>query len=114
MKREAHKSTSFEEAERWNKEQMWAMTPDERLAIAKELRDRFYGKDAPDVREAERCPPVSDRGTAVAPSRDDQVRQMVVGDEASDVVPAHPQHTLDGRGRTVPERDPDHLRRVSE
>lgn len=33
---------------------MWAMTPDERLAIAKELRDRFYGKDAPDVREAER------------------------------------------------------------
>lgn len=54
MKREAHKSKSFEDAERWNKEQMWAMTPDERLAIAKELRDRFYGKDAPDVREAER------------------------------------------------------------
>ena len=54
MDRDAHKSTSFAEAARWDREQMWAMTPDERLAIAKVLRERVYGKDAPDVREAER------------------------------------------------------------
>lgn len=54
MDREAHKSTSFEDADRWDKEQQWAMTPDERLAIAKILRERFYGRDTPDVRESER------------------------------------------------------------
>ena len=54
MDREAHKSTSFEVADRWDKQQQWAMTPDERLAIAKELRDRFFGVDCPDVREVER------------------------------------------------------------
>lgn len=54
MDREAHKSTSFQDADRWDKEQQWAMTPDERLAIAKELCDRYYGKNCPDVREAER------------------------------------------------------------
>jgi len=54
MEREAHESRSFADADRWDKEQQWAMTPDERLAIAKELRDRAYGKDAPDVRESER------------------------------------------------------------
>jgi hypothetical protein len=52
MEREAHKSRSFADADRWTREQMWAMTPDERLAIAKELRDRAFGKDAPDVRES--------------------------------------------------------------
>jgi len=30
------------------------MTSDERLAIAKELSERYYGKNCPDVREAER------------------------------------------------------------
>lgn len=30
------------------------MTPAERLAVAKELRERAYGPDAPDEREAER------------------------------------------------------------
>ena len=54
MDREAHKSKSFEEADRWDKKQQWAMPPDERLAVAKVLRERFYGKDAPDVRESER------------------------------------------------------------
>ena len=33
MDREAHKSTSFEDANRWDKQQQWAMTPDERLQI---------------------------------------------------------------------------------
>ncbi len=50
-----HKSTSFADAAHWDREQHWAMTPDERLAVARELRDRAYGKDAPDVREAERA-----------------------------------------------------------
>ncbi|MCA8978335.1 MAG: hypothetical protein KDC98_26640 [Planctomycetes bacterium] len=54
MEREAHKSTSFADAARWDKQQQWSMTPDERLALAKELRDRYYGADCPDVREAER------------------------------------------------------------
>ncbi|MBL8726898.1 MAG: hypothetical protein JNM25_00615 [Planctomycetes bacterium] len=54
MEREANKAHSFAEAEQWDRRQQWAMTPDERHAIAKELRDRFYGADAPDVRESER------------------------------------------------------------
>lgn len=54
MEREANKAHSFAEAEQWDRQQQWAMTPDERHAIAKELRDRFYGADAPDVRESER------------------------------------------------------------
>lgn len=55
MEREANKARSFAEAEQWDRQQQWAMTPDERHAIAKELRDRFYGVDAPDVRESERA-----------------------------------------------------------
>jgi len=31
------------------------MTPEERLEAAKVLRERAYGADAPDVREAERA-----------------------------------------------------------
>jgi len=54
MEREAHKSRSFDEAARWDRAQQRAMTPDQRLAIAKELRERVFGANAPDVREAER------------------------------------------------------------
>lgn len=54
MDRDANKSYSFADAERWNLQQMWAMTPEERLVAAKVLRDRAYGADAPDVRESER------------------------------------------------------------
>jgi hypothetical protein len=54
MEREAHKSRSFADADRWDREQHQAMTPDERFAIAKELRERVWGKDPPDVRESER------------------------------------------------------------
>jgi len=53
MDREANKSYSFADAERWNLRQMWAMTPDERLDLAKELKDRVFGANAPDVRESE-------------------------------------------------------------
>lgn len=54
MERVANKAHSFAEAERWDREQMWAMTPDERMEIARILRDRAYGPDEPDVRESER------------------------------------------------------------
>lgn len=54
MERIAYKSRSFEDAARHDRAQHRAMTPDERLAIAKELRERVWGKSAPDVREAER------------------------------------------------------------
>jgi len=54
MDREAHKARSFAEAAQWDLRQQWAMTPDERLEIARVLRERAYGADAPDVRESER------------------------------------------------------------
>lgn len=38
---------SFEEAERRDREEMWAMTPDERMALVEELRRSWYG-DAED------------------------------------------------------------------
>jgi hypothetical protein len=50
----AHKSRSFADAERWNNQQMWALTPEQRFAIAAELRRRAYGANCADVREAER------------------------------------------------------------
>ena len=55
MEREAHKSRSFADAAAWDLAQMWAMTPEERLEIARVLRERAYGADAPDVRESERA-----------------------------------------------------------
>ncbi|MBK9384280.1 MAG: hypothetical protein IPN34_05595 [Planctomycetes bacterium] len=54
IERIGHVARSFEEAERWDREQMLAMTPEERLTIARILRERVYGTDCPDVREAER------------------------------------------------------------
>lgn len=54
MERIAHLAKSFEQAAAWDEAQQRAMTPDERLAVAKVLRDRAYGTDCPDVREAER------------------------------------------------------------
>lgn len=54
MEREVHKSKTFEDAARWDREQQWAMTPEERFEIARVLRERAYGQDPPDVRESER------------------------------------------------------------
>jgi hypothetical protein len=56
MERVANKAYSFAEAEQWDLRQMWAMTPEERFEIAWVLRDRVYGSDHPDIREAERAP----------------------------------------------------------
>jgi hypothetical protein len=47
-----HKSTNFEDAELWDIEQQTRMTPEERQRVAEELKERFYGKDRPDVRES--------------------------------------------------------------
>ncbi len=54
MDREAHKARSFAEAAQWDLQQQWAMTPDERSEVARVLRERAYGTDVLDVREAER------------------------------------------------------------
>lgn len=53
MKRICHISKNHREAEEWDILQHISLTPEERLKIAAELRERVYGKK-PDVREAER------------------------------------------------------------
>ncbi len=50
----SHKSFNYEEAELWDIEQQIRMTPEERQAIARELRIRVYGSNPPDVRESHR------------------------------------------------------------
>lgn len=53
MERIANISRSFTKAEEWDIKQYKAMTPEHRQYIAKTLKERFYGKNCPDVREAE-------------------------------------------------------------
>ena len=52
MERVGHKARGFEAAVRWELAQERATTPDERRALAKELRERVYGRSCPDVRDA--------------------------------------------------------------
>ena len=54
MEKIAQKFRSFQEAEEWDIFQQIRMTPSQRQAIAKKLRDRFFGKNNPDVREYHR------------------------------------------------------------
>ena len=54
MRRIAIKTTSHEEAARWDREQSWALSPDERLHILRVLQERVFGPSPPDVRESER------------------------------------------------------------
>lgn len=51
MKPIVHKATSFQNADAWDIAQHIQMTPEERQNAAKKLRDRCYGKNAPDVRD---------------------------------------------------------------
>jgi cytochrome c len=51
MKPIVHKATSFQDADAWDIAQHIQMTPEERQNAAKKLRDRCYGKNAPDVRD---------------------------------------------------------------
>ena len=54
MKRVVHISKSHKEAREWDIEQAVSMTPAERQAVAKELRDRVYGDKVTDVKEEAR------------------------------------------------------------
>ncbi len=45
-----HKSSSHEEARRWDVQQRTTMTPDERMRAARVLKDRAFPPDAKDVR----------------------------------------------------------------
>jgi hypothetical protein len=54
MQRVVHKSSSHEEAHRWDVKQHIAMTPDERMRAARVLKDRAFPPDAKDVRECHR------------------------------------------------------------
>jgi hypothetical protein len=51
MKRVVNKASSHEEADRWDVEQHTSMTPQERLAVARKLKERVFPADAKDVRE---------------------------------------------------------------
>ena len=51
MIRIAHKSKDFREAENWEKQEAWKMSPDQRFAIAKALQEKVYGIAVKDVRE---------------------------------------------------------------
>ena len=55
MERIVRKSRGSEQADRWDVEQQTSMTPEQRQEVARELRERAYGKDVPDVREAVRA-----------------------------------------------------------
>lgn len=48
--RSFHKATSFAAARRWDILQQISLTPEERQRAAKELKQRVFGKHAPDVR----------------------------------------------------------------
>ena len=51
MDRVAFKTNSFEESEKYDREQQRRMTPDQRLAAARILQQRYYGKNVKDIRE---------------------------------------------------------------
>jgi hypothetical protein len=51
VERIVHKSKSFAEADAWDAAQHAAMTPEERMRAAKEIRDRLFPGKNPDIRE---------------------------------------------------------------
>lgn len=52
LTREAHKSTSFKEADEWTNRQYQAMSCEERIQAARLVQRRVFGANPPDVREA--------------------------------------------------------------
>lgn len=50
MERRVHKANSFQAAAEWDIEQQIRMTPKERRAIARQLKERVYGRRIRDVR----------------------------------------------------------------
>jgi len=53
MKRVFKESKNFRQAAEWDILQHISMTPEERQEASEQLRNRVYGNDAPDVREAQ-------------------------------------------------------------
>jgi hypothetical protein len=51
LTRVVHKSLSFAEAEEWDIRQHISLTPEQRQAIARELKRRRWGDNPPDVRQ---------------------------------------------------------------
>jgi len=51
MERVIHIAKNHEDADKWDIEQHIRMTPNERMRIARILRERVYGKNTKDVRE---------------------------------------------------------------
>ena len=52
MERVFKESRNFRQAEEWDILQHISMTPEQRQEASEQLRNRVYGNDAPDVREA--------------------------------------------------------------
>ena len=50
MERVANRARTFSEADEWDRKQYLATTPEERYAIAAELKRRAYGDAVPDIR----------------------------------------------------------------
>jgi hypothetical protein len=53
MERVFQRSKNFDQAEEWDIMQHVRMTSEQRQEAAEQLRDRVYGKDAPDVRKGQ-------------------------------------------------------------
>ena len=51
MERTCNISDNFTDAEEWDIAQQVAMSSEERQDAARALKERFYGKNCPDVRE---------------------------------------------------------------
>lgn len=49
-----HKSQNFQEAEEYDIQQHAKMSPSDRQAAAKKLRERYFGENTPDVRASHR------------------------------------------------------------
>lgn len=54
MKRVAHIAKNFQEAEEWDIEQQVNMTPQERMEVARLLRERYYRTKIARLREWKR------------------------------------------------------------
>jgi hypothetical protein len=51
VERIVHKAANFKEADEWEIQQHLAMTPQERMRVAKAIKERMFPGKNPDVRE---------------------------------------------------------------
>ena len=51
MERIVHKTKNFKDAEKYDINQNISMSPEQRQAAAKKIKEREYGKNNPDIRE---------------------------------------------------------------